>query len=84
MKEGRKAIPFNYSGRVVVGVKTYQKLLKDELERVKTLRGQWGKLELGDGYLERYGAALYEVKLKETVDKKFCNVVDIMNHVVLE
>jgi hypothetical protein len=52
------------------------------MERVKPLRGQWGKD--GDGYVEKYGLANYQRFVKEAVDKKYCNIADIMNHVVLE
>ncbi len=41
--EGRRAVPFNYSGRNVIGVTTYNDHVKKELQRVLELKGQWVK-----------------------------------------
>jgi hypothetical protein len=79
-KEGVKAKPFDYTTRFVLGLKSYNQQLKAEEVRVKSLKGVWGAQ--GRGYKERYGEEDWKRKLKETVDKKYCCVTDIMDWAV--
>ena len=51
--EGIRLNPFNYTGRTVVGVKTFESYKKIEKERVTQLKGCWGQEE--QGYEHRYG-----------------------------
>ena len=49
---GARAVPFNYTGRVVIGIKSFQEQLRQEYNRVKQVGGCWGAR--GKGYQERY------------------------------
>jgi hypothetical protein len=40
---GKRATLFNYSGRIIVGVKTYNDHLQQEINCVKPLGRPWGK-----------------------------------------
>lgn len=80
--EGKKALPFNYSGRNVVGVKTYNEHVQKELTRVIALKGQWGKVR--EGYVERYGNERAIEEARKNVNKEYCVITDIMKHVINE
>jgi hypothetical protein len=79
--QGIKCEPFSYLGRTVVAVKTYADEIEAELHRVKALRGIWG--EIGKGYKEKYPET-WKAQVKEKVDKTYCNITDIMDHVIKE
>ena len=79
--EGVRMQPFTYTDRLVVGVKAYNAALQAERLKVKPLEGQWGAI--GDGYEERY-QEIWQVELKKAVDKKWCCVTDIMDHMITE
>ena len=53
VREGLRALPFNYTNRKVVAEKAFEFAMKMEANRVKILKGMWG-IE-GAGYPERYG-----------------------------
>ena len=78
--EGVKCKPFSYLGRTVIGVSSYKKEMEAENNRVRGLLGVWkGK----DSYALRYGDRA-DVELKKTVDKKWCCIIDIIDHVISE
>jgi hypothetical protein len=76
---GVKAVPFQYTGRTVVGFKTFEQYLRTELNRVKPLRSIWGAV--GHGYPERYGPG-YEVQLRAEVNKKYCCIKELIDHAI--
>ena len=69
---GVKAPPFNYTNRLVVGVKKYNTLLNEEIARVKRLRREWGPIV--HGYAERYPAPQYNYVdyVRNKANKKYC------------
>jgi hypothetical protein len=79
--EGVKIRPFFYRNRTVVGMTTFEEHLQAETARVLPLRGVWK--EVGYGYCQRYGD-VWESEVKKVVDKSYCSVQDIMDHVILE
>ena len=83
IEEGIKCSPYSYTGKNVLSIKHFNKNVKEEMERVKILKGPWGRV--GEGYIERYGSE--EKGIEEAtavVSKKYCNIADIMDHVVAE
>ena len=79
--EGIKCCPFGYMGRTVVGVKRFSEELKAEAARVISLHGQW---ENKGGYFGRYGEVQGKIELKKKVDRIYCCITDIMDHVIAE
>ena len=80
---GVKAAPFNYSSRLVVGVKAYDGHVTAELNRVKVLKGVWGAE--GAGYVERYSNnGDWQVEVKKVVDKKYCSIKELIDHIISE
>lgn len=79
--KGVKSQPFQYTGKTVVGIKTFEKHKNFEYYRVLSLGGQWGKE--GEGYKERYEGN-WEVELIESVNKSYICITDLMDHVVSE
>ena len=55
--------------------------MQEELDRVKILKGSWGRH--GEGYLERYEEN-WDLELRKSVDKKYCCVTDMMDHAIAE
>ncbi len=76
---GVKAKPFQYTKRLVIGLKTFNAALQAELQRVKPLGGVWGAAD--NGYEHRFGAN-WEVKLRSKVNKKYCCITELMDHVI--
>ena len=64
---GRKGKIFWYNGALVVGVRTYQQIRRQEYERVKQLKGVWGAQ--GKGYKERFGDKWLE-ELDKTISTR--------------
>ena len=81
MKQGKTLPPFNYTGKKVVGVKTWNKAKDAELNRVLNLRVSWGPQ--GHGYKERFPET-WQQELEAQIKKKLICVTDIMDHVVQE
>ena len=79
--EGVRLNPFNYTGRTVVGVKTFESYKKIERERVKQSKGCWGKE--GQGYEHQYGDN-WEAELVKAVSKEYCCITELMDSVVTE
>ena len=79
--EGVKAAPFFYTDRFVLGLKEYKVKMQEELDRVKILKGSWGRH--GEGYLERYEEN-WDLELRKSIDKKYCCVTDMMDHAIAE
>ena len=81
--EGKRAEPYNYTGRTVVGMKRFEEERQKELARVLPLKGQWGAV--GAGYKERYAeAGEWEVKLNEVVNSKYCSIKELIDHMIHE
>jgi hypothetical protein len=82
--EGVKAVPFNYSGRTVVGVKNFESSrCLEEMRRVKPLKVSWG--QPGDGYPEKYPPPLnYMTEVRVVVCKSYCCITAIMDPIVRE
>lgn len=80
--DGKKGIPFDYSGQIVVGVKTYNEYVSQELARVLNSKGKWGKV--GHRYIEKFGRDRAYEEACKTVDKDYCYITDIMTHIVSE
>ena len=79
--KGVKGTPFIYSGRTVVRLKRYKAEIQKELQRVIGLDNCWKKFK--NGYKDKYPDTWYEEVCK-VVNKSYCNVCDIMDHVVNE
>jgi len=77
--EGVKGIPFNYTGKTVLGLRSYRNEMDKEMYRVIGLKGQWKNYS--NGYKDRYPESWREEVCK-AVDKKYCSVSDIMDHVI--
>ena len=78
---GVKCNPFNYTGRTVLGKKKYEREISLELNRVIGLKGIWSRYS--NGYKDKYPDTWRE-EVKRVVDKNYCNICDIMDHVVSE
>jgi hypothetical protein len=79
--QGIKCKPFNYTGKKVCSISTFDGAVEKELARVKNQRGQWGKQ--GKGYPERFGDE-FMIHAKNNVGKKLCSIKDIIDHVITE
>ena len=91
--------PYNYTGRKVVGPKHYEKEMNKEINRVKTMKSvikgsghAWSVANLtrtpngpihANPYQARYPNT-WEVELKKAVNRTFCNITDIMDHIIDE
>ena len=80
-KVGARTSVFNYTERKVVGVKNYNTAIKAELKRVSPLLGVWRHADYG--YEERYPLT-WEAEVKKVVDKKLCNIKDIIDFMIRE
>ena len=76
-----KGTPFNYTGKTVLGLKSYNKELVKEMSRVIGTKGIWKNYPRG--YVDRYPEN-WEEEVRKVVNKKFCNVCDIMDHIIHE
>lgn len=65
----------------MVGNKAFLILVDLELDRVKELKGQWGKL--GEGYEERYKEN-WQVEVEKKVRVSLCSIFDIIDHIIDE
>ena len=81
VKEGVRAVPFNYTGRKFISESAFQLAMNVEAARVLKLKGMWGEEECG--YKEKYGVH-WEVMLRKAVDKTLCSIKDIVDHVIAE
>ena len=81
VKEGVRAVPFNYTGRKVISESAFQLVMNVEAARVLKLKGMWGGAVCG--YKEKYGVH-WEVMLRKSVDKTLCSIKDIVDHVITE
>ena len=82
--EGKRAEPYNYTGRTVVGMKRFEEERQKELApAVLPLKCQWGAV--GAGYKERYTeVGEWEVKLNEAVNNTYCNIKKLIDHMIDE
>ena len=80
--EGKRAAPFDYTGRTVVTDKAFKVAMEIETSRVLPLKGCWGSP--GQGYKERYGEEHWEDEVRKTVNKSLCSIHSIIDHVISE
>ncbi|KAJ1419701.1 hypothetical protein B484DRAFT_400097, partial [Ochromonadaceae sp. CCMP2298] len=84
---GEKAVPFNYTGKWVVGMKGWKLAQTAELARVLPLGKQWG--QVGYGYKDRYGDDWEKMvnavltRGNQTRHALVC-VTDLIDHVIAE
>jgi len=78
---GIKTTPFNYTGRTVLGRKSYRDEINAELLRVIGMKGRWSKYP--NGYKDKYPDS-WETEVKKVVDRKNCDVSEIMDYCVSE
>lgn len=81
---GGKADVFDYSGRLVVGVKNYNKAVDEELAEKRNRKK--GKRETVwtrgvGGYEGRYGADNARREAQKVVNKKFCCATELIDHI---
>ena len=81
-KEGVKCKPFNYTNRTVCSISEYKEQLENERKRVLPLKGPWGKPD--EGYPEKYGREQSSIEIMKTVNKKYCSISELMDHVIAE
>ena len=79
--EGVKCLPFDYTGKTVVGPTKFNTLIRLEQARVVPLKGIWSA---GQGYM-KYGDQAREMTVQKlnNSDHIIC-VTDIMDHVISE
>jgi hypothetical protein len=88
--EGHALEPFDYTGRVVLGVEGYEKVVAAEVNRVMgtCTGGAWAPYVKGAAHLpgkmyeKRYGANWRAEVLKTSALKKCCCVIDMMAHTI--
>jgi len=78
---GIKTTPFNYTGRTVLGRKSYRDEINAELLRVIGMKGRWSKYP--NGYKDKYPDS-WETEVIKVVDRKNCDVSEIMDYCVSE
>jgi hypothetical protein len=79
--KGVKAAPFQYTDKMVIGPASFEKKIKAEVARVKTLKGIWSG---GQGYEGKYGENWREHVIKKVhTDGHIC-IIDLMDHVINE
>ena len=79
VRVGKMAEPLSYTGRHVLGVKSFKKEQKKEIARVRTMKGQWTKFNGENPYKERYGKEWEAQLLKTSKMKKFMCITEIMD-----
>ena len=81
--EGIRSNIFFYSGKTVLGLAKWQKMVETEIQRVKPLKGVWRGP--GYGYFERYGGeAEGRLKAEEKVRQTHIPATDLITFMVEE
>jgi hypothetical protein len=75
---GHKNDPFEYTERLVVGLKRYNQELEKEDQRIVKQFGAWKN---HDSYESRY-PGFGDTELRKKVNNDFCCITDIMDHCV--
>jgi hypothetical protein len=86
-RKGVKAEPLQYTGQLVIGVKTYNRHLKEEFAKVKKLKHPFGvkglKFKTDNPYEERFGAD-WRAHLPNRFTKKYRCITEVMDWAICE
>lgn len=79
--QGVKAEPFEYTEKMVVGPANFEKKIKAEVARVKSMKGIWSG---GQGYEGKYGEDWRKHVIKKLSTDGYICVIELMDHVIKE
>ena len=79
--QGIKAKPFEYTEKMVVGPANFEKKIKAEVARVKSMKGIWSG---GQGYEGKYGEDWRKHVIKKLSTDGYICIIELMAHVIEE